>query len=53
MLDGFPVTTAWCVLWSRMEERPPAMGGSCEYIEKAAADKGQGVVLKLRGWAWG
>jgi hypothetical protein len=22
-----------------MEERPPAMGGSCEYIEYAATDK--------------
>jgi hypothetical protein len=29
----FPVTTAWRVLRLRMEERPPDMKGSCEYIE--------------------
>jgi hypothetical protein len=40
-----PVTTAWSVLGLRMEERPPAMEGSCEYIKQAAADKRQGVVL--------
>jgi hypothetical protein len=28
-----PVTTAWRVLGLRMEERPPGMEGSCEYIE--------------------
>jgi hypothetical protein len=28
-----PVTTAWRVLGLRMEEQPPAMEGSCEYIE--------------------
>jgi hypothetical protein len=28
-----PVTTAWRVLGLRMEERPPVMEGSCEYIE--------------------
>jgi hypothetical protein len=28
-----PVTTAWRVLRLRMEERPPDMEGSCEYIE--------------------
>jgi hypothetical protein len=28
-----PVPTAWRVLGLRMEERPPAMEGSCEYIE--------------------
>jgi hypothetical protein len=28
-----PVTTAWRVLGLRMEERPPGMKGSCEYIE--------------------
>jgi hypothetical protein len=27
------VTTAWSVLRLRMEERPPVMEGSCEYIE--------------------
>jgi hypothetical protein len=27
------VTTAWRVLRLRMEERPPDMEGSCEYIE--------------------
>jgi hypothetical protein len=28
-----PVTTAWGVLRLRMEERPPVMEGSCEYME--------------------
>jgi len=28
-----PVTTTWCVLRLRMEERPPIWRGSCEYIE--------------------
>jgi hypothetical protein len=28
-----PVTTTWRVLRLRMEERPPDMEGSCEYIE--------------------
>jgi hypothetical protein len=28
-----PITTAWRVLRLRMEERPPVMDGSCEYIE--------------------
>jgi hypothetical protein len=28
-----PVITAWRVLRLRMEERPPVMEGSCEYIE--------------------
>jgi hypothetical protein len=28
-----PVTTAWRVLRLRMEERPPDMEGSCEYVE--------------------
>jgi hypothetical protein len=28
-----PVTTAWCVLRLRMEERPPVMEGSCKYFE--------------------
>jgi hypothetical protein len=28
-----PVTTAWRVLRFRMEERPPDMEGSCEYVE--------------------
>jgi hypothetical protein len=28
-----PVTTAWRVLGLRMEERPPGLEGSCEYIE--------------------
>jgi hypothetical protein len=30
---GVPVPTAWRVLGLRMEERPPAMEVSCEYIE--------------------
>jgi hypothetical protein len=29
---GVPVPTAWRVLGLRMEERPPAMEISCEYI---------------------
>jgi hypothetical protein len=32
-LGGSLVTTAWHVLRLRMEERPPDMEGSCEYIE--------------------
>jgi hypothetical protein len=28
-----PVTTAWHVVRLLMEERPPVMEGSCEYIE--------------------
>jgi hypothetical protein len=46
-----PVTTAWRVLRLRMEERPPVMEGSCEYIESAVADSLQGVVLQLGVWA--
>jgi hypothetical protein len=33
MLGGFSVTMAWRVLGLRMEERPPAIEGRCEYIE--------------------
>jgi hypothetical protein len=33
MLRGVPVPTAWRVLGLRMEERPPDMEVSCEYIE--------------------
>jgi hypothetical protein len=29
----FPLTTAWRVLRSRMQKRPPSMEGNCEYIE--------------------
>jgi hypothetical protein len=32
-LGGVPVPTAWRVLGLRMEERPPDMEVSCEYIE--------------------
>jgi hypothetical protein len=28
-----PVMTAWRVLGLRMQERPPALEGSCEYVE--------------------
>jgi hypothetical protein len=45
MLGGFTVTMAWRVLRLRMDERPPAMEGSCEYIEQAATGKRQGVAL--------
>jgi hypothetical protein len=31
--NSVPVPTAWRVLRLRMEERPPAMEVSCEYIE--------------------
>jgi uncharacterized cysteine cluster protein YcgN (CxxCxxCC family) len=48
-----PVTTAWRVLGLRMEEQPPAVEGSCEYIEKAAAVKRQGVVIQHGGYEWG
>jgi hypothetical protein len=51
MLGGVPVTTAWRFLGLRMKERPPAMEVGCEYIEYAAADKRQGVVIQLGGWA--
>jgi hypothetical protein len=33
MLGGVSVTTAWRVLGLRMEEQPPAMEVSCDYIE--------------------
>jgi hypothetical protein len=33
MLGGIPVPTAWRVLGLRIEERPPDMEVSCEYIE--------------------
>jgi hypothetical protein len=33
MLRGVRVPTAWHVLGLRMEERPPDMEVSCEYIE--------------------
>jgi hypothetical protein len=33
MLGGVPVPTAWRILGLRMEERPPDMEVSCEYIE--------------------
>jgi hypothetical protein len=52
MLGGVPVPTAWRVLGLQMEERPPAMEGSCEYIEKAAADKRKGVVSSLGVGRW-
>jgi hypothetical protein len=37
--SSVPVNTAWRVLGLRMEERPPAMEISYEYIKKAVADK--------------
>jgi hypothetical protein len=33
MLGGVPVPTAYHVLGLRIEEAPPAMEGSCKYIE--------------------
>jgi hypothetical protein len=38
IIKWVPVTMAWHVLRLRMEEWPPVMEGSCEYIEKAVAD---------------
>ena len=44
-----PVTVPWYVLsrWRMVFN----VGGSCEYIEQAVADPGQGVILQLRFWA--
>jgi hypothetical protein len=42
MLGGILVTTAWRVLKVRMEERPPAMEGRCEYIEKQPRSNDKG-----------
>jgi hypothetical protein len=53
MLGEVPVTTVRRVLGLRMEERPPAMEVSCEYIEYAATHKRQGVVLQLGGGGMG
>jgi len=33
MVGGFLATTAWCIHRLQMEERPPDMEGSYEYIE--------------------
>jgi hypothetical protein len=40
---GMPLGWGW----------PPAMEGSCDYIEYAATDKQQAVVFQLGGLAWG
>ena len=45
------VVTAWRILRLLLEERPPDMEGSCEYIEQVVADSQQGVVLQLGVWA--
>jgi hypothetical protein len=49
------ISSARCnnVMGLRARLWTPAMGGNCEYIEYAAADKEQSVVLQLGGWAWG
>jgi hypothetical protein len=39
LLGGVPVTTVWRVLRLQMEEQPPGMEVSCEYIEYVAVDK--------------
>jgi hypothetical protein len=49
---GSLTTTAWRVLGLRMEGRPPAMEGNCDYTEYATAESRQGVVLQLVDWAW-
>jgi hypothetical protein len=33
-----------------MEETPPDMEGSCEYIKLAVAESREGLVLQLEGW---
>jgi hypothetical protein len=38
VLCGVPVPTAWRVLGLRMEERPPDMEVSCEYIKESWTD---------------
>jgi hypothetical protein len=53
LLGGFLVTTAWRVLRLRMEETPPGMEGSCEYIKEAVADSRQGVALQLGFFLFG
>jgi hypothetical protein len=45
-----PVITVRLVLRLRMEGLPPDVEGSCEYMEQAVVDIGQGVVLQLGGW---
>jgi hypothetical protein len=44
------LTKARRVLGLRMEGRPAPTESSCEYTEKATADKRQGVVLQFDGW---
>jgi hypothetical protein len=34
-----------------MEERPPVVEDSYEYVEEAVADSRQRVVVQLGGWA--
>ena len=46
-----PVTPAWPVLKSRLDERPLDVEGRCEYIEQAVADIRQGVIFQLGSWA--
>jgi hypothetical protein len=31
----------------------PSYRGSCEYLEEAVAESGEGVIHQLGGWAWG
>jgi len=45
------VVTAWHVFRLRLEERPPNMEISCEYIKYAVAYSRQEVVLQLGVWA--
>jgi hypothetical protein len=48
-VDGPLVTMAWRVLRLRMEGRPPDTEDGYEYIQEAAADSRQGVILQLGG----
>ena len=45
-----PVTVEWRVLRLPLEERPPDMEDSCEYIEQAVVGSQQMVVFQLGVW---
>jgi hypothetical protein len=47
MLGAPLVATAWRVHGLQMWGRPPVMEASSEYIERAAADKRQGVIIQF------
>ena len=45
-----PITTAFGVVSLRIEEWPPDVEGSGEYIEQSVVHSRQGVVLQLGGF---